>query len=112
MSRNDKIRKMAGKLPPFPKLKNNKVIQRDVAGNIIYCNHFRELKHIQDKHMDLGKPSNHPDILKEWAMYSKMVMAYDKAKGKKNYDVIAFLIVLIAIAVIIYTIKSLLRNTI
>jgi hypothetical protein len=75
---------MADKLPMFPKLKNGKVIQKDSNGRIIYVDHFRELKQIQEFHMNLGKASNHPDILKEWATYSRMVMGYDKYLKSKQ----------------------------
>ena len=101
MSRNANIRKMAAKLPPFPKLKDGRKIQRDSRGQIIYCDHFRELKEIQSRHMAEGKSSRDPIILAEWANYSKMVMAYDRSlKGKKisAFKVVAATLIVVAAA--------------
>lgn len=91
---------MADKLPPFPKLKGRR-IQRDSAGNIIYENHFRNLKEIQAKYKQKGLPTNHPLVLKETATYSKMVLAYDKmanAKSKSRFKLVAIMIMIAAAA--------------
>jgi hypothetical protein len=98
MSRNSKVRTMAEKLPAFPKV-NNKKIQRDSFGRIIYVNHFRELKKIEDKYTEQGLPRNHPLILKEYANYSKMVMAYNvaiKEKEKINFKTVAIVLIVAA----------------
>jgi hypothetical protein len=112
VSRNDKIRKMASKLPKFPKLDGKKV-QYDSKGEIIYVDHFREFKKIQQKHMDMGKSSRDPEILKEWGRYSTRVMEYDRIVNKKRgildlswIELTKYLIVFIMVA---FTLSSLLE---
>lgn len=104
MSRNHNIRAMAAKLPPFPKLKGRKV-QRDGAGNIIYVDHFRELKDIQRRHMDAGKSAKDPAIFAEQAQYFKMVMAYDKFRKRKQITWAAAIAVAIVAAVAIHFLR-------
>lgn len=108
MSRNNKVRTMAAKLPVFPKLHKGKP-QIDSFGRIIYVNHFRELKAIEDKYTDKGLPRNHPLILKEYAEYSKMVMAYDKMTKRKeelNFKKVA---IIVLVAATIYALTFLIK---
>lgn len=101
MSRNSKIRYMAEQLPPFPKL-NGKRVQRDSSGNIIYVNHFRELKLIQDTMEQQGYGPKHPKTAKAWAEYASRVWAYDKwAKRKQTHEKILpwVLVVMATIAI-------------
>jgi len=102
MSRNTKLRYMAEQLPPYPKI-NNRRVQRDSNGNIIYVNHFRELKEIQDNMEKLGYGHKHPKTAQAWAKYAAMVIAYDKRQNKKTVQEkaligVSILLVVIAIA--------------
>lgn len=77
MSTNEKIRKIAERLPPVPKLHNDK-IQRDSKGDIIMLNHFREIKAIYD---ECGN-----DVDKRNAMcggYVKACFDYDEFVSKR-----------------------------
>jgi len=108
MSRNNKMRTMASKLPVFPKVHKGK-IQRDSFGRIIYINHFRELKNIEDKYTSQGLPRNHPLILKEYAEYSKMVMAYDKARKRKEEFNFRKVAIIALVAAVIYALTFLIK---
>lgn len=123
MGRNTKLRYMAEQLPPFPKLKTTmmemidgdsppmrvkkKAIQRDSAGNIIYVNHFKELKVIEQKMIDAGVNKNDPRIAKAFVKYQQMVMAYDKrSKEKGVWDKAALAILLALLAYAVYYIQK------
>lgn len=101
MSRNQKLRYAAEQLPPYPKI-NGRRVQRDSKGDIIYVNHFRELKDIQDRMEKQGYGHKHPKTAQAWAKYAAMVIAYDKRKNKKSVQekaLIAVCLLLVVIAV-------------
>jgi len=99
MSRNSKLRYAAEQLPPYPKI-NGRRVQRDSKGDIIYVNHFRELKEIQDKMEKQGYGHKHPKTAQAWAKYAAMVIAYDKRQNKKTPQEIALISVAIVLVVI------------
>jgi len=99
MSRNSKLRYMAEQLPPYPKI-NGRKVQRDSKGDIIYVNHFRELKDIQDRMEEQGYGHKHPKTAQAWAKYAAMVIAYDKRQNKKTVQEKALIGVFILLAVI------------
>lgn len=99
MSRNSKLRYMAEQLPPYPKI-NGRRVQRDGKGDIIYVNHFRELKEIQDQMEKRGYGHKHPKTAEAWAKYAAMVIAYDKRQNKKTVQEKALIGVAILLAVI------------
>lgn len=99
MSRNSKLRYMAEQLPPYPKI-NGRRVQRDGKGDIIYVNHFRELKEIQDNMEKQGYGHKHPKTAQAWAKYAAMVIAYDKRQNKKTPQEIALISVAIVLVVI------------
>jgi hypothetical protein len=90
---------MAEQLPPYPKI-NGRRVQMDSNGDIIYVNHFRELKEIQDNMEKLGYGHKHPKTAAAWAKYAAMVIAYDKRKNKKTPQEIALISVAIVLVVI------------
>jgi hypothetical protein len=103
---------MANKLPPFPKIIGRR-FQYDSKGDLIYVDHFKELKKIQRVHMVQGKSSKDPAILRDWGKYSKMVMEYDRVTNKKKgildlswLELTKYLIVFIMVA---FTLSSLLE---
>jgi hypothetical protein len=99
MSRNSKLRYMAEQLPPYPKI-NGRRVQRDSKGDIIYVNHFRELKEIQDNMEKQGYGHKHPKTAQAWAKYAAMVIAYNKRQNKKTPQEIALISVAIVLVVI------------
>jgi hypothetical protein len=99
MSRNSKLRYAAEQLPPYPKI-NGRKVQRDSKGDIIYVNHFRELKDIQDRMEEQGYGHKHPKTAQAWAKYAAMVIAYDKRQNKKTVQEKALIGVFILLAVI------------
>ena len=99
MSRNSKLRIAAEQLPPYPKI-NGRKVQRDSKGDIIYVNHFRELKDIQDRMEEQGYGHKHPKTAQAWAKYAAMVIAYDKRQNKKTPQEIALISVAIVLVVI------------
>jgi len=106
MSRNTKARYAAEQLPPFPKLHNRR-IQRDGEGNIIYVNHFRELKRIQDTMKKQGYGPKHPKTAQAWTKYAAMVLAYDKRQKRLPMIEKAFFwVAMAAAAFVIYHIQK------
>lgn len=71
---------MAEQLPPYPKI-NGRRVQRDSKGDIVYVNHFRELKDIQDEMEKQGYGHKHPKTAAAWAKYASMVISYSKRKN-------------------------------
>lgn len=101
MSRNNKIRYMAEQLPPYPKI-NGRKVQRDGKGDIIYVNHFRELKDIQVQMEKLGYGHKHEKTAQAWAKYASMVISYNKRKNAKpmiEKAAIWLFVLLVAIAI-------------
>lgn len=49
MSRNEKLREVASKLPPVPKLTNNRKIMRDTEGKPVMRDHFREMVSLKNE---------------------------------------------------------------
>ena len=83
MSRNHKTRYAADQLPPFPKLLNGRV-QRDSNGDIIYVDHFRALKEIEQNMAKQGYGRKHAKTAQAWQKYAAMVLAYDKKQKSSS----------------------------
>lgn len=83
MSRNSNLRKIAENLPKYPKLINGKP-QYDSAGNIIYNDHFRVLKDIEEEMAELGHKRNSKEVAKQFNKYVVVVLEYNKQRSKKE----------------------------
>jgi len=105
MSRNNKLREMAEKLPEAPNLVNGKP-QYDSAGKLIMANHFRNLKEIEQAVEKLGFSNKSPQMLAAWNKYTQAVIKYSKRKTMREkasyFSVYVFLMVSIVALIIKY----------
>jgi hypothetical protein len=105
MSRNNKLREMASKLPEAPNLVNGKP-QYDSAGKLIMANHFRNLKEIEQAVEKLGFSNKSPQMLAAWNKYTQAVIKYNKRKTMREratyFSVYVFLMISIVALIIKY----------
>lgn len=108
MSRNFNLRKMAAKLPPFPKKTKDGQFLKEPNGNPIYVDHFQEMKKIQREMNERGISNKSPRMFEEMHKYSRMVLEYDRHVNRKArfWKKVFIYAGIIALAIILSEIKN------